>query len=162
MERYIDITIPPSSRKIEGGCIYQWDHGLIMRVQSGGKLVSGHFSYEGQTSTIAVAPGGSGGVVEIGIPDILLMQARDIFCYLYYEDTNAGYTETCVHFYVIPRGKPASYTTNPGSAESYNGLIQKMTELTNAYEQMLAGYENFSNRFTVTEPDEDHIVLSIV
>lgn len=67
-----------------------------------------------------------GEAVQATIPDIVLMQPRQVRCYIYVESGSSGYTTYEVRIPVIPRPKPAGYVMTPTESQNYNAMLAEL------------------------------------
>lgn len=104
--------------------LYQWDHGITLRVFNAPNSVQqGHFSCADVNTSLNV--GGSlqsGNVLLLKIPDALLSLGKPIFCYLYKSVGSSGYTVYTIKIPVIPRAQPTTTYYTEEETSSYNSL----------------------------------------
>lgn len=67
-----------------------------------------HFSYPELSTAFAVDPTKEeDGSLTASIPDVVLMQPKEVRCYVYVESKTVGYTTFEIRFPLIPRARPA-------------------------------------------------------
>ena len=91
--KYVDVTFDGTTKQMING-VFQYDHGLSLRVHGVPTDVEWQFQFGCRGGSESVTTIGSiedNAVVGV-IPDTLLMQPREVICYLYYEDETFGIT----------------------------------------------------------------------
>lgn len=108
--------------------VYQYDHGITLQVHgiSTGPVPDFHFGIDGSTKSISVTPTRTDGVVAAKIPDAVLMQHRQVWCYVYIESDGSGYTSFEIRIPIIPRPKPAGSSYTAEQIDSYNQLLAQL------------------------------------
>lgn len=118
--KYVDVTFDGTNKQMVTG-VYQYDHGISLRVHGIPTDVvwQMHFGFQGSTYTVPSIAVPSEGAVIGAIPDGVLMQHREVICYLYYEAEDTGVTvyEICIP--LIPRTQPPVGTYTPEQIESF-------------------------------------------
>ena len=128
--KYVDVTFDGTSKQTVSG-VYQYDHGLYLRVSGVPTNVQWQlqFTNRGDVDSITVMGTVSGGKVLGEIPDALLMQQREIICYLYYEDVNYGITVYEIYIPLARRVKPAVGTYTPQQVDTFDTLAANLQAL---------------------------------
>ena len=127
---YIDVTLG-NSRVLCVRGIYQYDYGLIMRLYGipSGVTWQIHFGYQGMPESIMALTETVDDVVEVQIPDSMLLQPRDISCYVYWESEEYGVTEYEIHLPILRRIKPMTISLSPEEAQTFSALIERANSL---------------------------------
>ena len=95
--------------------VWQYDHGLTLTAVGLTPEQVPQFHFTNGTANDAVSlltEEDTSGYATSDIPDVLLAQAKDIIVYLYYEDTDSGYTVKTITIPVRERVKPETITMN--------------------------------------------------
>ena len=89
--KYVDVTFDGTEKQMVRG-IYQYDHGVSLRVHGVPTNVAWQmqFGFRGGSCSVTSIATISDGAVVGEIPDTLLMQKREVVCYLYYENETYG------------------------------------------------------------------------
>ena len=74
--------------------------------------------------------------VVAAIPDTLLLQSREVICYLYYESEDVGLTVFEIYIPVMPRLKPASAEYTPEQVDTFDQLVAQLQALIAAVDDM--------------------------
>lgn len=74
--------------------------------------------------------------VVASIPDTLLLQSREVICYMYYEDEDAGLTVFEIYIPVMPRLKPATTTYTPEQIDTFDQLVAQLQALISTVDDM--------------------------
>ena len=133
--------------------IYQYDHGLKLKIsgQPTKQIPQMHFAYDGQRNTIPTIPVWDGDYLIADIPDTILMQPKEVWCYIYIEDETSGYTIREIHLPQIPRGKPTDTSFTPEQINNYNALVSNMNTLM----QDMDVLQNIAVEVEMVNPSED-------
>lgn len=105
----VSVCFNETTQSIESRAVYQYDHGLALRIYGLGSLTIEqiHFSNSETGNALNVLTAvNSDGSISSSIPDVLLAQNKDIYVFLYFEDDATGYTARTIRIPVIPRAKP--------------------------------------------------------
>ena len=130
ISKYVDVTYDGTNQQVIEG-VYQYDHGLSLRVYGVPTNVTYQvqFGIRGGDTSVTMVPTISDGAVVCVIPDTLLMQDREIACYLYYEDSNYGITVFEFSIPPTPRIQPATGTYTPEQISAYDALVAELQDL---------------------------------
>ena len=127
--KYVDVTFDGTTKQMVSG-VFQYDHGLSLRVHGVPTNVQWQFQfgYRGGVDSVTTM-----GLIEDGavigvIPDTLLMQQREVVCYLYYENEEYGLTIYEIYIPLNLRVKPANGTYTPQQIEAYDELVASLQE----------------------------------
>lgn len=128
--RYVDVTFDGTDKQMVTG-VFQYDHGLMLRVHGLPTDVVWQFQYgyRSGTETITSVGEAEDDAVVSAIPDTLLMQQREVICYIYYESETYGMTIYQVFIPLIPRLKPAAGTYTPEQIDTFNTLLAQLNAL---------------------------------
>lgn len=107
--------------------VYQYDHGLTIQLTNLENAIApaAHFSIEGATKTVPVVFLNN----KAKIPDFLLMQPREVRCYIYVEDSESGVTVKEVRIPIVSRPKPDGGEYTPEQIEGYDVLLQQLRDM---------------------------------
>lgn len=132
-DNYVDVILG-NARKLCIRGIYQYDYGMIMRLHGipSGVTWQIYFGYQGLPESILSLTETVDDVVEVKIPDSMLLQPRDISCYVCWGTAEYGVTEYEIHIPVIRRIKPTTITLTPEQSTIFNQLIQQANDLIDA------------------------------
>lgn len=129
-DQYVDVIFDGTRMQVAKG-VHQYDHGMLLRIYGlpTDVLWQMHFGYRGSNASITSIATISGESIVGAIPDTLLMQQREIMCYLYYEDETYGKTvyEICIP--VISRIEPKEGTYTPEEINTFNQLMAILQSL---------------------------------
>ena len=122
--KYVDITFDGENKQMVTG-VYQYDHGLSLRVHGIPTNAAWQFQFghRGGTDSVTVIGATESGAVVGVIPDELLMQKREIVCYLYYESEEFGLTVYVIYIPVDQRMQPATGSYTPQQIDAYDQLV---------------------------------------
>lgn len=125
--KYVDVTIDGTKQQIVNG-IYQYDHGIFLRVHGVPTNVvwQFQFGYRGSSESITAIGTVEDDAVIGRIPDTLLMQRREVICYLYYEDENYGMTIYEIYLPLSQRIQPETGTYTPEQVDTFNTLVNEL------------------------------------
>lgn len=131
--KYVDVTFNGTAKQMVEG-VFQYDHGLYLRVRGVPTNVEWQFQFgcRGGTESLTTLGEVEGDAVVGMIPDTLLMQPREVVCYLYYEDEEYGIT---IYEIIIPltqRVKPADGTYTPEQIDAFDTLVATLQGLIEA------------------------------
>ena len=136
-DEYIDIYLNGNKRQIIRG-IYQYDHGLKLRIhgQPTTSMWQMQYGCVGNRETVTVFSTLEDGTVVATVPDTLLMQPRDLMCYIYLEEDSSGVTVYEILMPIIRRIKPTSGTYTPEQIDNFNTLLEQFNALIDEVETM--------------------------
>ena len=128
--KYVDVTFDQTHKQMVDG-VYQYDHGLLLRIHGVPTNVAWQFQfgYRGGVESVTTIGETEGEAVVGVIPDTLLMQPREVVCYLYYEDEEYGITTYEIYIPLTQRAKPADGTYTPEQIDAYDTLVANLQEL---------------------------------
>ena len=128
--KYVDVTFDGTNKQMVNG-VFQYDHGLYLRVHGVPTNVQWQFQfgYRGGNESVTTAGTIDNDAVLGVIPDTLLMQQREVICYLYYEDENFGITVYEIFIPLAQRVKPATGTYTPAQIDAYDELVATLQGL---------------------------------
>ena len=127
---YVDIYLDGSKYQIIRG-IYQYDHGLKLRIhgQPTTSLWQMQYGFVGNKEAVTVFSTLEDGTVVASVPDTLLMQPRDLMCYIYLEENSSGVTVYEILMPIIRRIKPVAGTYTPEQINNFNTLLAEFNAL---------------------------------
>lgn len=133
---YIDIEQSNNQPMIIRG-VFQYDHGLKLRIYGlpADAEWQIHYGYSEYKDGLSVIGQLEGEAVVAAIPDILLMQAKPLWCYVYYEEESVGLTVYEIQIPIIPRIKPAAGTYTPEQIDNYDILLSEQNNVINSFNQ---------------------------
>lgn len=101
--------------------VYQYDHGLKLRIYdfTPENLAQIQYSHAGLSNAMSVIPTKEESCIIADIPDILLMQQKELQCYVYIEDDTSGLTVYEIRIPIRPRSKPCDVSFTPQQIDSY-------------------------------------------
>ena len=132
--QYVDVTFDGTTKQMVDG-VFQYDHGLSLRVHGVPTNVEWQFQfgYRGGTESVTTVGTVEGDAVVGVIPDALLMQQREVVCYLYYENEEFGLTVYEIYIPLGLRIKPAVGTYTPEQIDAYDQLVATLQGLIAAF-----------------------------
>lgn len=132
--QYVDVTFDGTTKQMVNG-VFQYDHGLSLRVHGVPTNVEWQFQfgYRGGTESVTTVGTVEGDAVVGVIPDALLMQQREVICYLYYENEEFGLTVYEIYIPLSSRIKPAVGTYTPEQIDAYDQLVATLQGLIAAF-----------------------------
>jgi len=74
-----------------------------------------HFSYAGIQEAVKTMPHWEGEYWMAEIPDVMLLQNKELLCYVYFEESSGGVTGYEISLPIIPRTKPSDYVLDPAN-----------------------------------------------
>lgn len=129
-----------SASDVTAGAVWQYDHGLTLTAVGVTSAEVPQFQFTnglaGDSVSVLTSDDASGYATS-DIPDVLLTQAKEIIVYLYYEDTNSGYTVKTVTIPVRERVKPETIAMSLPQMGQVNQLATELEDLTERTESML-------------------------
>lgn len=123
MDHHIDIVFTPAASVRISRSVYQYDHGLQLRIGNiaAAGMFQVHYAVQGAMEADVVLPQLSGDFWVSDIPDHILSQPHDIDAYIHFFDEQSGQTMMHVVIPVTPRVKPSDHIA---SAEDVTYLTQ--------------------------------------
>lgn len=127
---YVDIYLNGNKHQIIRG-IYQYDHGLKLRIhgQPTTSLWQMQYGCVGNKEAVTVFSTLEDGTVVASVPDTLLMQPRDLMCYIYLEENSSCVTVYEILMPIIRRIKPVAGTYTPEQIDNFNTLLAEFNAL---------------------------------
>ena len=115
-----------------------------------------HFGIDGSKASIPSIPHKEGDMIIAPIPDVVLLQARQVVCYVYIESDTSGHTVFEIRLPIIPRPKPANFEVTPEQLDNYNALLAELNQTAERLDQAVAesGYIEFDIN------DEGHLLYT--
>ena len=119
-----------------GGDLYQWDTGRYVLVvpDKGSVTHEVHYSTGKMDYAYVVKTYEKDGGTYCAIPNILLQQYRDIYCYEVQENENGEETVTTTVFSVTRRNRPVNYVYTEPEKYTYKDLENRIEKLEEAIE----------------------------
>ena len=135
--RCVEIYLDGNKHQIIRG-IYQYDYGLKLRVhgQPTTSMWQMQYGCVGNKEAITVFSTLEDGTVVASVPDTLLMQPRDLVCYIYLEEDNSGVTVYEIMMPIIRRIQPVAGTYTPQQINNFNTLLNQFNALIDEVEDM--------------------------
>ena len=112
-----------------------------------------HYAFEGMGQTLLDTPTADDGGYVSSIPDVLLMQPKPVYGYVYLNSGDAGFTVRVVKLIIEPRPTPTDQTYTPEEISTIEGLIGQLNEMIEHLEQADAGTQLFSYELSVNQND---------
>lgn len=118
---------PGENRKCISGELEQWDTGQSLEIYGITNAQEVHWAQEGKGETTAVLAEQKEEHIEAEIPDLLLMESRNLYGYIYTVDGESGETQYTIYMTVNPRAKPEDYT-EPENRDILQQIMQKLNK----------------------------------
>lgn len=130
--KYVDVVFDRDYKQVAPS-VYRYDHGIALRVRGVPTNVAWqcHFSCRGNDHSVPVVATVEDNAVIGIVPDVILMQPREVICYLYYEDENFGRTVYEIFIPVQGRARPANGSYTPQQIDAYDTLVATLQSLIN-------------------------------
>ena len=111
--------------------VYQYDHGQKLHIYgfSSDDITQIQYSHTGLSNVITVIPTQEEDRITADIPDVLLMQSKEIQCYVYVEKDVSGITVYEIHIPIHPRAKPSDVTFTPGQVDNYGKQVSELNKV---------------------------------
>lgn len=144
---HIDLRFDSNSRRRTISPIYQYDHGRSFHIYGieSSKSVTFQYSFEGMLETLTVIGTSSGDYFNVPIPDVILMQPKDVQVYVYVEDSSSGITYYEVNIPIIVRPRPTELYT-PEQIDNYSSVMLEVSGVLEELEQMRDDVEDITEK----------------
>lgn len=128
---YIDVYLGNNNKRQIVHGIYQYDHGLKLRIHGlpTNAVWQMQYGYAGNRTSVTVFSTLEDGTVVAAIPDMLLMQPNNLTCYIYFEDEEFGLTVYEIQILITPRVKPSDGTYTPEQIDAFDQLAAELQAL---------------------------------
>lgn len=125
----VSVRFNETAQSVTSRAVYQYDHGLTLQVKGleGLNIEQVHFSNSDTGKAVNhLTTIETDGSISVLIPDVLLVQDKDIDAFLYIEDDTVGFTVRSVRIPMIPRAKPESISFDSPSMGPVNELAKEL------------------------------------
>lgn len=125
----VSVRFNETAQSVTSRAVYQYDHGLTLQVKGleGLDIEQVHFSNSDTGKAVNhLTTIETDGSISVLIPDVLLVQDKDIDAFLYIEDDTVGFTVRSVRIPMIPRAKPESISFDSPSMGPVNELAKEL------------------------------------
>lgn len=122
------------------GDLYQWDTGRVVLINPGSAYTihEVHFTTRKMDFAYVANTYTENGSVYCAIPNIILQQYYDIYCYEVRENENGEESVSTTVLKVIKRNRPADYIYTETEKFKYEELEERIKDLEEAFEEVKA------------------------
>lgn len=122
------------------GDLYQWDTGRIVLIDpsSGYDVHEVHFTNRKMDFAYVARTYSKDGNIYCAIPNILLQQYYDIYCYEVRDNSDGEESISTTIFKVIKRNRPLDYVYTEPEKYTYRELEERIKQLETAFEEVKA------------------------
>lgn len=138
----VSVRFNETAQSVTSRAVYQYDHGLTLQVKGleGLDVEQVHFSNSDTGKAVNhLTTIETDGSISVLIPDVLLVQDKDIDAFLYIEDDTVGFTVRSVRIPMTPRAKPESISFDSPSMGPVNALSKELEAQIEEVEDLKAG-----------------------
>lgn len=120
------------------GDLYQWDTGRVVRVNPGNgyKVHEVHFTTRKIDFAYVVKTYEENGATYCKIPNILLQQYQDIYCYEVRENNDGEESVSTTIFDVVKRNRPLDYVYTEPEKYTYKEIEERLEKLETDFEEV--------------------------
>lgn len=125
----VSVRFNETAQSVTSRAVYQYDHGLTLQVKGleGLDIEQVHFSNSDTGKAVNhLTTIETDGSISVLIPDVLLVQDKDIDAFPNIEDDTVGFTVRSVRIPMIPRAKPESISFDSPSMGPVNELAKEL------------------------------------
>lgn len=144
---YVDVYYKNGIREYIVSGPYQYDQGLKLRILNiYSPNIHTQYSIDGIASTLNVLPNVENHTCTSSIPNILLTQTKDIYCYVCATDENTNQTVFHIKIQITPRTKPADYQYTQEQISGYAELVAQLNKSIEAVDSLQTSISNTVNK----------------
>ena len=120
------------------GDLYQWDTGRVVQIDpdSGYNIHEVHFATRKMDFAYVVKTYSENGSTYCKIPNILLQQYYDIYCYEVRENEDGEESTSTTVFKITKRNRPLDYIYTDPEKYTYKELEERVKDLEDAFEEV--------------------------
>lgn len=120
------------------GDLYQWDTGRVVQIDpdSGYDIHEVHFATRKMDFAYVVKTYSENGNTYCKIPNILLQQYYDIYCYEVRENEDGEESTSTTIFKITKRNRPLDYIYTDPEKYTYKELEERVKDLEDAFEEV--------------------------
>lgn len=122
------------------GDLYQWDTGRVVLIDPSSEydIHEVHFTTKKMDFAYVAKTYSDNGYVYCAIPNILLQQYYDIYCYEVRDNTDGEESVSTTVFKVTKRNRPLDYVYTEPEKYTYKELEERIKNLEEAFEEVKA------------------------
>lgn len=145
------------------GELYQWDTGRVVQIDpnSGYDIHEVHFATKKMDFAYVAKTYEENGNTYCKIPNILLQQHYDIYCYEVRENDEGEESTSTTIFKVIKRNRPLDYIYTDPEKYTYKEIENRLKTLEDALNDVKATVDELSKHITGSVNDDGTVVLML-
>lgn len=161
----VNLVVSPNTKCTSIRALFQWDYGVRMKITGLGNTVpTAHFAFEGQNGAATlISCSSEGESIIVPIPNVMLMQDKNVFCYLYFETADSGMTTLAITIPILPRPKPGDVNYTEEEHAQFDALMAELNaaiERVDGMQQSISEASNVSQK-VIDAADEADYLLNI-